>query len=288
MYQSGYIAIVGKSNVGKSTLINELIGQKVAIVSPKKQTTRENIIGILTTEKYQLVFVDTPGIHKTKNKLEKLMMKNVREALASVDVVFYVVDSSKKLSEEEFYNIVRLATETPTIVGISKNDLGESENQKDLIKKLSEIKELKGIIPFSTFEKYNLNLILQNILKLLPKTKEKNFYFQEDMYTDKSVRFLVGEIVREQAFLLLQDELPYGVATEITTFNEEESFAKIDVDLICEKPSHKNIIIGKGGAKIKEISTNSRITIEKLLNKKVMLTIWVKINKNWRQSLFTN
>jgi len=288
MYQSGYIAIVGKSNVGKSTLINELIGQKVAIVSPKKQTTRENIIGILTTEKYQLVFVDTPGIHKTKNKLEKLMMKNVREALASVDVVFYVVDSSKKLSEEEFYNIVRLATETPTIVGISKNDLGESENQKDLIKKLSEIKELKGIIPFSTFEKYNLNLILQNILKLLPKTKEKNFYFQEDMYTDKSVRFLVGEIVREQAFLLLQDELPYGVATEITTFNEEESFAKIDVDLICEKLSHKNIIIGKGGAKIKEISTNSRITIEKLLNKKVMLTIWVKINKNWRQSLFTN
>lgn len=287
MYQSGYIAIVGKSNVGKSTLINELIGQKVAIVSPKKQTTRENIIGILTTEKYQLVFVDTPGIHKTKNKLEKLMMKNVREALASVDVVFYVVDSSKKLSEEEFYNIVRLATETPTIVGISKNDLGESENQKDLIKKLSEIKELKGIIPFSTFEKYNLNLILQNILKLLPKTKEKNFYFQ-NMYTDKSVRFLVGEIVREQAFLLLQDELPYGVATEITTFNEEESFAKIDVDLICEKPSHKNIIIGKGGAKIKEISTNSRITIEKLLNKKVMLTIWVKINKNWRQSLFTN
>lgn len=280
MYQSGYIAIVGKSNVGKSTLINELIGQKVTIVSPKKQTTRENILGILTTEKYQLVFVDTPGIHKTKNKLDKLMMKNVRYALASVDVVFYMIDSSKKLSDDEFNNIVRLSTETPTIVGVSKSDLGNQENEKNLINKLSEIKELKNVISFSTLKKHNLELILQNILKLLPKTKEKNFYFEEDIYTDKSVRFLVSEAIREQAFLLLKDELPYGIAVDIKCFKEEKNLVSIDVDLICERQNHKNIIIGKAGAKIKEISTKSRLNIEKLLNKKVMLTVWVKVNKN--------
>ncbi|MDD2445255.1 MAG: GTPase Era [Clostridia bacterium] len=280
MYQSGYIAIVGKSNVGKSTLINELIGQKVTIVSPKKQTTRENILGILTTEKYQLVFVDTPGIHKTKNKLDKLMMKNVRYALASVDVVFYMIDSSKKLSDDEFNNIVRLSTETPTIVGVSKSDLGNQENEKNLTNKLSEIKELKNIISFSTLKKHNLDLILQNILKLLPKTKEKNFYFEEDIYTDKSVRFLVSETIREQAFLLLKDELPYGIAVDIKCFKEEKNLVSIDVDLICERQNHKNIIIGKAGAKIKEISTKSRLNIEKLMNKKVMLTVWVKVNKN--------
>ncbi|MDD4685695.1 MAG: GTPase Era [Clostridia bacterium] len=280
MYQSGYIAIVGKSNVGKSTLINELIGQKVTIVSPKKQTTRENILGILTTEKYQLVFVDTPGIHKTKNKLDKLMMKNVRYALASVDVVFYMIDSSKKLSDDEFNNIVRLSTETPTIVGVSKSDLGNQENEKNLTSKLSEIKELKNIISFSTLKKHNLDLILQNILKLLPKTKEKNFYFEEDIYTDKSVRFLVSETIREQAFLLLKDELPYGIAVDIKCFKEEKNLVSIDVDLICERQNHKNIIIGKAGAKIKEISTKSRLNIEKLMNKKVMLTVWVKVNKN--------
>lgn len=283
MYKCGFIGIIGKTNAGKSTLVNSFVGQKVTIVSPKKQTTRDNISGILTTENYQLIFVDTPGIHKTKNKLDKLMMNNVRSAIASVDALVYIISGGKIPENEEIENIIKLAGEIPTIVGISKQDINKPEKVVQIIKTLSGIKDLKAIIPFSSIKNENMDVILKEILKLLPENKEKNFYFEEGIYTDKSIKFRVGEIIREQALLSLNDELPYGVAVIIKEFKEELDLTVIDAELICEKPSHKNIIIGKGGLKIKEISTNARKEIESLLNEKVMLAIWVKVNKNWRQ-----
>jgi len=283
VYKRGFIGIIGKTNAGKSTLINFLVGQKVAIVTPKKQTTRDNILGILTDEKYQLIFVDTPGIHKTKNQLDKLMMNNVRSAVASVDIIFYVIDGKKNLENQEIENITKFASETPTIVGISKQDINKQENVAKIIEILAEIKNLKAVIPFSSIKNLNIELIKNEILKLLPENEEKNFYYEEDVYTDKSVRFMTSEIIREQTFLSLNDELPYGVAVIIKRFEEKSKLIVIDAELVCEKLSHKNIIIGKGGLKIKEISTNARKELEKMLNNKVMLTIWVKVNKNWRQ-----
>lgn len=283
MYKCGFIGIVGKANAGKSTLVNRLVGQKVAIVSPKKQTTRENISGILTKDNFQLVFVDTPGIHKTKNKLDKLMMNNVRSAIASVDVLVYLINGDKIPQKEELENIAKFAEEIPTIVGISKQDISKIETIAKIIETLSTIKNIKAIIPFSSLKNKNLDAIITEILKLLPENKEKNFYFEEDIYTDKSIKFLAEEIIREQAFLCLNEELPYGVAVEIKNFVEKPDLTVIDAELICEKPSHKNIIIGKGGSKIKEISSNARIEIEKLIEKKVMITIWVKVIKDWRQ-----
>lgn len=284
MYKCGFIGIIGKTNAGKSTLINSLVGHKVAIVSPKKQTTRDNILGILTTKFYQLIFVDTPGIHKTKNQLDRIMMNNVRSAAASVDIILYVIDSKKILEEKEIENITKFASEVPTIVGISKDEMGMQENMLKITQILAEIKNLKAIIPFSSHKNYNLDLIKTEILKLLPETKEKKFYYEDDVITDKSLNFMINEIIREQTLLSLNDELPYGIAVILNDFDEKPNLAVIDVALICEKASHKHIIIGKSGQKIKEISTNSRKEIEKLLNKKVMLKIWVKVDEDWRQS----
>ena len=283
MYKCGYVGIIGKTNAGKSTLVNALVKEKVAIVSPKKQTTRENISGILTSENYQIIFVDTPGIHKTKNKLDKLMMNNVRSAIASVDLLFYILNGEKIPKTDEIENIIKLSTEIPTIVGISKQDIASPEITVQIITMLSKIKDLKAIIPFSSLKGENLDAILNEILKILPENKEKNFYFEEDLYTDKSVKFMSEEIIREQAFLHLNEELPYGVAVNIKQFKEMPKLTVIDAELICEKPSHKRIIIGKNGSKIKEISTKARKELEVLLGKQVMLTIWVKVNEDWRQ-----
>lgn len=283
MYKCGYVGIIGKTNAGKSTLVNALVKEKVAIVSPKKQTTRENISGILTSENYQIIFVDTPGIHKTKNKLDKLMMNNVRDAIASVDLLFYILNGEKIPKTDEIENIIKLSTEIPTIVGISKQDIASPEITVQIITMLSKIKDLKAIIPFSSLKGENLDAILNEILKILPENKEKNFYFEEDLYTDKSVKFMSEEIIREQAFLHLNEELPYGVAVNIKQFKEMPKLTVIDAELICEKPSHKRIIIGKNGSKIKEISTKARKELEVLLGKQVMLTIWVKVNEDWRQ-----
>lgn len=283
MYKCGYVGIIGRTNAGKSTLVNTLVGEKVAIVSPKKQTTRENISGILTSKKYQIIFVDTPGIHKTKNKLDKLMMNNVRNAIASVDLLLYILNGEKIPQNDEIENIIKLSTEIPTIIGISKQDIAKPEITAKIITILSKIKDLKAIIPFSSLNGENLDVILNEILKVLPESKEKNFYFEEDLYTDKSIKFMSEEIIREQAFYYLNEELPYGVAVKILQFKEQAKLITIDAELICEKLSHKSIIIGKNGSKIKEISTNARKELENLLGKKVMLTIWVKVNKDWRQ-----
>ena len=193
------------------------------------------------------------------------------------------MNGEKIPQNDEIENIIKLSTEIPTIIGISKQDIAKPEITAKIITILSKIKDLKAIIPFSSLNGENLDVILNEILKVLPESKEKNFYFEEDLYTDKSIKFMSEEIIREQAFYYLNEELPYGVAVKILQFKEQAKLITIDAELICEKSSHKSIIIGKNGSKIKEISTNARKELENLLGKKVMLTIWVKVNKDWRQ-----
>lgn len=284
-YKSGYVSLVGKANAGKSTLINALIGEKVAIVSPKPQTTRNNIMGILTKDNYQLVFVDTPGIHTSKNALDKYMMKNVRSAIGGSDIVVYLIDGSKKLYDDELKYIENLVSkENPVIVAITKVDILKYEKVYPMLARLSEIKGIKEIIPLSSLQKRNLDVLENAILKLLPESETKNFLFNEDEYTDKSIRFLVAEIIREKALYLYDEEIPHGLAIEVVKFDEQESIANIDIDIICERDSHKAIIIGKKGYKLKELGEQARKAIEELLQKKVMLKLFVKTKKNWRNN----
>ncbi len=284
-YKSGYVSLVGKANAGKSTLINALIGEKVAIVSPKPQTTRNNIMGILTKDNYQLVFVDTPGIHTSKNALDKYMMKNVRSAIGGSDIVVYLIDGSKKLYDDELKYIENLVSkENPVIVAITKVDILKYEKVYPMLARLSEIKGIKEIIPLSSLQKRNLDVLENAILKLLPESETKNFLFNEDEYTDKSVRFLVAEIIREKALYLYDEEIPHGLAIEVVKFDEQESIANIDIDIICERDSHKAIVIGKKGYKLKELGEQARKAIEELLQKKVMLKLFVKTKKNWRNN----
>ena len=281
MFKFGYVGVVGNTNAGKSTLVNALVGEKVSIVSPKKQTTRNNIMGILTKDNYQLVFVDTPGLHRSKNKLDRYMMKNVRNVVAGVDVILYVVDGTRFKEEENDY-IKKLTDTAPTIVGISKVDAGSYEKIYPIMSSLGKNKDIKAIIPFSSYKNRNLDEVIKEILKILPEQDTRNFEFDEDMYTDKSVRFMAAEIIREKALLLLNEELPHGLAINVTKFDEQENIAYIDVDIICERESHKSIVIGKHGSKIKEIATRARADIEEMLGKKVMLECFVKVRKNWR------
>ena len=285
MFKTGYVGVVGKTNAGKSTLVNALVGEKVSIVTPKTQTTRQNITGILTRGNYQIVFVDTPGIHKSQNNLDRFMMKNVRSAIGSVDVLLYVVDCTRKIDKHELENIKKYSQTDglDTILVVSKIDLISKKDLLGFLATFAEVEGIKAIVPLSAKKGLSTQELIDEILKLLPESETKNFDYEEDLYTDSSVRFMSAEIVREKALLKLDEELPHGIAIEITKFDENDKIAYIDIDLICEKENHKSIILGKKGEKLKEIGTLARVDIEKLLDKKIMLKIFVKVDKNWRQ-----
>lgn len=282
-YKSGYVSLIGKANAGKSTLINALIGEKVAIVSPKPQTTRNNILGILTKENFQLVFVDTPGIHTSKNALDKYMNKNVRSAISGSDIIVYLIDGSKKNIQDDLQYIINLIDKGASVIAaITKIDVLNYEKVYPLLAQLSEIQGIKEIIPLSSFKKRNLDVLIDAILKLLPVSMEKNFIYPEDEYTDKSVKFIVAEIIREKALYLYDKEIPHGLALDVIKFEVKSNVVYIDIDIICERDTHKSIIIGNRGAKIKKLGEDARKDIEDLLAKKVMLKLFVKIEKNWR------
>ncbi len=291
MKKSGYVSIIGKTNAGKSTLLNKLIGQKVSIVSPKKQTTRENILGILTKDNYQIIFVDTPGIHKSKNALDKAMNKEVRAASEGVDAIIYMIDITKKIDDEEINYLKKLIDKnseidektqkksllTPIFIVLSKIDATSMEKSYSEVQKLNQL-DLVEILPISTFKNKNLDLLLNKIIEVLPEVEY--FNYEEDEITDKSVKFLVSEIIREKTLYLLDEEIPHGIAVVITTFDEENG--EICADIVCERESHKRIIVGHNGEMIKKIGMNARKEIEYFLDRKINLKLFVRVEKDWR------
>ncbi len=262
------------------------MGEKVAIVSPKPQTTRNNILGILTKDNYQLVLIDTPGIHKSKNALDKYMMKNVRSAQSGANVNVYLIDSTKQIQDQELEYIKNLKEmeQTPLIVAISKVDLIKQLDILPIIDKLSKMKEIDEIVPISSVKGKNTKELVETILKYLPESDSKNFEYNEDYYTNKSLRFIASETIREKALYFLQDEIPHGISVDIVNFEEKERIVVIDADIICEKESHKSIIIGKKGSMLKSIGEKARIELENLTGKKVLLKLFVKTKKNWREN----
>lgn len=283
MFKSGFVTIIGKANVGKSTLLNALVGEQVAIVSWRPQTTRDKIIGIMNGDNYQAVFIDTPGIHKAKNELSKFMMKNVESALDGVDIVIYVINGEKNIDENDLKLIKQYAAAaTPFIVVINKMDVADKEKVLGMIDTLKDIEGIDSIIPISAVKGKKLDILKERIQENL---KEGVQFYPEDMITDKSVRFMVAEIIREKAMKFLGEEVPYGVAVNINLFKErDDNLIDIDADIVCEKKAHKPIIIGKGGAMLKKIGTTARQDIEKLLDSKVFLNLWVRVNDDWRDS----
>lgn len=267
MFKAGYVALVGKANAGKSSLVNALVGEKVAIISAKPQTTRENIMGVLTREDCQIVFVDTPGIHHTKNALSKAMMKNVRSAVSGVDLVLYLIDGTTLPDDEQLEYIGHLGENK--LVVRSKIDLPKQ-------------KEFDCDVEISSMKGENLDKLLDMILERLPEYDQPTYLFEPDYYTDKSVKFLIAEEIREKALNLLNQEVPHGIAVEIIKFDEKENIVYIDADIVCEQDRHKGMIIGKGGEILKKIGSQTRTFAEQLLGKKIMLKLFVKVEKDWR------
>lgn len=269
MYKFGYVAILGKPNAGKSTLINYLVGMKLAIVSQKPQTTRDNILGIYTSKNSQLVFIDTPGIHKATSHLDKFMMKNVRSAKAGADVVLYLLDSSIAPDPDEIEHIEKMKAD-----GINLVVAGSKLDKKKV--------DFDCDVCFSALTGENIPLLIEKILKFIPSSKTKNFLYDADEVTDKSVKFIISEYIRESALKQLKKEIPHGIAVVVTKFEETPKIANIEAEIVCEKPNHKGIIIGKGGATLKAIGIESRTNAEQLLGKKVMLSLFVKVEEGWK------
>ena len=281
MFKSGFISIIGKANVGKSTLLNSLVNQKVSITSPKPQTTRNKINGIVTTKDYQLVFTDTPGIHKSKNKLDSYMDESIKASLEGIDVILYMLDALKPFDKEDLEMIEKYAQNTPVIVVVSKIDKTSFEKLYPKLQTLNSLKNVKDIIPISSFRRKNLDILLESILKYISEGEK---FYGDDEVTDVSLKFLCSEIIREKALLFLQQEVPHGLAVVIDTFNQGENLLKISASIFCEKPAHKMIIIGKNGEMLKKIGSSSRQEIERLSQSKVFLELWVKVKENWRSS----
>jgi len=285
--KSGFISIVGKPNVGKSSLLNALIGQKVCIVSPKPQTTRDKILGILTENNYQMVFIDTPGIHEPKTELGKFMKKAINTAAKDSDIVLVVLDASKGVTGANVAMLEGFLSKGMRVyVALNKIDLVGFNGVYPLLTKLAPLMQatetraaIKEVVPISAKTK-------ENILKLkeflISELEDGVFYYPDDEVTDRPVRFLIEEIIREKALLYLQDEIPHGIGVMIQTMEESSGLAKITADIVCEKDSHKLIVIGEKGTQLKQIGTAARLDIEKQLEKKVFLELFVKVRKDWR------
>lgn len=285
-FKSGFVSIIGRPNVGKSTLMNRLIGEKIAIMSNKPQTTRNRIQTILTTDEFQTIFIDTPGIHTPKNKLGEYMVKAATTTLNEVDVIFYLVEAEPQIGKLDQEIIERLKSiSTPVFLCINKIDSVSKEQVLKTIETYQGVYQFAEVIPLSAYEGTNIEALLDCIPKYLLEGPQ---FFPEDMITDQPERQLVAEIIREKSLHLLSQEIPHGIAVEIDrmTKREESEIVDIDATIVCERDSHKRIIIGKQGQMIKEIGSKARYDIERLLGSKIYLNLWVKIKKNWRDSDF--
>lgn len=280
-FKSGFVTILGETNVGKSTLINQLVGEHVAIVSPKTQTTRENLIGIYNDETTQIVFVDTPGYHKRANKIDDEMDKHIKNAQEDTEIVLMLISAKKPLLEEFEKLNKRITATAKRILLINKIDEVKYEKLYPQLATLSSVK-VDEILPISALTGKNCDILLNMIKKYLPTYNFEMRYYPVEDYTDRNLRHVTSEIIREKALLLLDDEVPHGIQVVVTDYKENENSTSIFADVYCEKDSHKAIILGKNGDKIKEISTKARIAIEKLIGEKVNLQLFVKVKPNWR------
>jgi GTP-binding protein Era len=277
-HKAGFVNIIGKPNVGKSTLMNAMVGEKLSIITPKAQTTRHRILGIVNSDDYQIVFSDTPGIVKPHYELHKSMMKFVEGAIDDADIILFVIEVKEKEIEEENIRRIRKAT-VPVIVLVNKIDQCE---QDVVFKKIEELQELfpdASVIPVSALHKFNIEAILAKIVDLLP---ESPAYYPKDELTDRSTRFFVSEIIREKILLLYKQEIPYSAQVIIETFVEEPKITRIAATIHVARDTQKSIIIGKGGIAIKRLGTDARKDIEEFLVQKVFLELFVKVTKDWR------
>ena len=281
-FKSGFAAIIGMPNVGKSTLLNTIAGQKIAIISNKPQTTRNKILAIHTTEEYQIVFTDTPGIHKPHNKLGEFMVKMANESMNEMDVILFVVDATKPIAEMEKEIAKNIGkTGLPAILVINKVDAVKKESLLPIIADYSNLHDFASIVPVSAKTADGVDVLLHDIEDLL---EEGPKFYYDDMVTDQPERQVAAEIIREKMLWLLDKEVPHGVAIEIEKMQEKENITSIHAVIYCEKASHKGIIIGKNGEMLKKIGQMAREDIEKMLEKKVYLNLWVKIREDWRNS----
>ena len=283
-YKSGFVTLIGRPNVGKSTLMNHLIGQKIAITSNKPQTTRNRIQTVLTTEEGQIVFVDTPGIHKAKNKLGEYMVNVAERTLNEVDVVVWLVEPSTFIGAGEKHIIEQLKKlKTPVILVINKVDMVKREEVFAFIDAYQKQYDFAAIVPVSARTGENTDELVKVLFQYLPYGPQ---FYDEDTITDQPQRQIVAEIIREKALHALNEEIPHGIAVAIDRMEFKRKLVNIDATIICERDSHKGIIIGKQGAMLKKIGSNARFEIEKMLEMQVNLKLWVKVKKDWRDSDF--
>ena len=281
-FKSGFVTLIGRPNVGKSTLMNYLIGQKIAITSNKPQTTRNRIQTVLTTEEGQIVFVDTPGIHKAKNKLGEYMVNVAERTLNEVDVVLWLVEPTTFIGAGEKHIAEQLKkVSTPVILVINKIDSVKKEEILPAIAAYKDIYDFAEIVPVSARNGNNTEELLKMVMKYLPYGPQ---FYDEDTITDQPERQIVAEIIREKALHSLNEEIPHGIAVAIDQMKMNHKVCHIDATIICERDSHKGIIIGKQGSMLKKIGSTARFEIERLLDCKVNLKLWVKVQKNWRDS----
>ena len=283
-YKSGFVAVIGRPNVGKSTLINKIIGQKVAITSDKPQTTRSRIQCILTEDDAQIIFLDTPGIHKPKFKLGEYMLKAAEGTLKDVDAIFFVIDATEKFGGGEKYILERLsATTKPVILVVNKIDLLDREKLLPIIAEYSTRRNFAAVVPISATNGINLDELIDEAKKFLPEGVQ---YYPADMVTDQPERLIIAELIREKILHATQDEVPHSIAVDLEEFTERDNGTIfIRATIYVERDSQKGILIGKNGAMLKQVGAAARPEIEMLLGAKIFLDLWVKVKRDWRNSI---
>lgn len=277
-FKTGYIALLGKPNTGKSSLVNALVGEKVSITSPKPQTTRNNILGIRTTATSQMIFIDTPGLQNGQTALGKHMSKSTSSAKEGVDCLLIVLDANKITEFDKRLIRDNYNAECPVFVVINKMDLTSYEKLYPVLSELNAFSFVKKFFVLSALKKMKLEPLLKAIEEVLPEGRAE---FDDDFYTDKSMRFIASEVIREKCLLLLQEEIPHGIAIDIIKFEEKDGKANIYADIICDNARHKGIIIGKRGAMLKNIGSYARVDLEKIMRLKINLELYVKVKENW-------
>jgi len=278
-HKSGFVNIIGNPNVGKSTLMNEMVGEKLSIITSKAQTTRHRIMGIVNGDDFQIVYSDTPGILKPNYKLQEKMMGYVGTALVDADIILYITDVVETMDKHQQFIDKLYKTDIPVLLLINKIDLTTQEKLEELVETWNKILPKAQILPISALNKFNIDQVFKRIMELLPESPP---YYPKDAFTDKTERFFVSEIIREKVLLNYQKEIPYSVEIEVEEFKDSESLLRIRATIHVTRPSQKGIIIGHKGQALKKTGTEARIDIEEFFGKKVFLELFVKVSKDWR------